>query len=592
MGGLPQWGFGTRSRAVLALLPSLALLVWWADRWTGSLAGDSFAVYIPTARRLLDGHVLGGYGAMVLGIGRLPGYPMVLAAAGLVSSDLFAAAELSGFVAAALGLVAAGILVRRLGASWAVLCGAGLATVGTATWVRSTNEVLPDMVACAVFYGAVLAASRAVRVERRGPVFVCGVLIATGLMLRLNYIALLALGPYLIAERALLHRGIRQGLVDIATFAVGLATIVVPLGPTVYRMQQLGFPFPRVIVRTEGGDGVSSALAAVPAGLGELPVRVSSIVPAWFVALSLLGLVAIVLQSRSREGRLAFGPILVASSAMLVALGPIHFEARYYVWLVPLLAGAAVQVVALALGPLDRRASSVASIACGAAVAWLSFPQADALARKATENYAQAEQACRQLEAWAASLDGGVLVGSSWRGATYAPVMVCPFRAGQTALHVVSANPEVDFGVDHWFSFRPMALEAPPGSAKVLESPQYELWTTTATEGVSAFEVRHQVSLDFVAEYPSRRCMRRTVDLEVGRAHVVVVEARSRGAVVPRLTVRSGDSRVSAFSLGARALRLRLEPQRQAQASVEVCPADPAAIGEIRLTSMQVGAVR
>src|SRR5690349_7857117 len=137
----PAWALAT----ALSVLASLAWLAWQGSIRNAVSSGDAHAVYGPVAEALLDGRGLASFAFLAHGVGRMPGYPALLALPMSTTGDLGAAARAIGLAAAAIALSALVFVLVRARVSPTFLPLAVVITAINPVFARAVFEPLPDM---------------------------------------------------------------------------------------------------------------------------------------------------------------------------------------------------------------------------------------------------------------------------------------------------------------------------------------------------------------------------------------------------------------------------------------------------------------
>lgn len=575
----------------LALLGS-ALLVWF---YPGPFGADAHAVYLPIARALNEGAGWVGFAPLVQGSLRLPGHSALLAGAAWLTGDLRAGVALLNTLAmgAIAGFVYSG--VRRAGAAspWPGAA-AGLAVLQP-NLVEAGGKALPDAVGVGLVLlcGALLLAERRTSGWRAAAfVVLAGLVAAFATQVRLNLIVLIPCGlVFLLAQR----RSGRWLRTPLFLLVCGLPfLLLVPLARALAEIE-IVFPhgsFERGITaghrELSGPPGLPQMISATLQGFVSIPERLFATVDAPWVVLGAFSL-AVGLYRRWRDPVRLLALLLFSS--MVLALVPIHFEARYYTFAGPFLVGAAVVGLdAFLRGPWSR---SLAPLAWGLVLTVVAHDVASArrqvTERRATELAARA--LCLHIDRTRGE-DPAIFVATTDRMRLYSRFNDC-----ETSVRA----PQRTFLVSEHLVLHPLPFRLPEGAKPVLnralvreeelrfgpwrmerivpEYPSPKLVAEASTPGPKVF------SLEWARELPwspPKACRSEWMQVPPG-PHRLVVEIHSRGNVAGRLGIVLGTTKLALYGAHGTRHERMVEVPPHGRIALRFCPVTAYKSGRIDL---------
>ena len=390
-----------RIALAVSLFPSLVLLIWAAVQMPAIGGGDPISAYFPTVQNIWAGSPLKGFAAMTIGAGRLPGYPLALAFASLISDDLVRASQMVGIAGATITLAVVALMLRSYALPWLFIPCVLLAIATQTTFVSAATTALPDMWTLG-FIGLTahfLSSALQCRDEAICRWFVlAGCCAGAAFLCRLNAATLIFLGP--VAVWWLRYQGL---WVATKWYTLGFAGVAALTLPFTIALASIRERFPRIslgkgmAVRpsdTSADSTLSALLQSLEDGILDLPSRLSSNVPWGIPLLAIAVILFATLRKRDRNASI-LGVLLLL---MLGGLLPIHYEARYYLLLVPILYGAAA-VGAWKLThllPTVLRSCLVATIAIG--IVLVQFTPVLTLAESSQRLEAEIKEMCATLD--------------------------------------------------------------------------------------------------------------------------------------------------------------------------------------------------
>lgn len=339
---------------LLALYVAFVLGVGFSRSYIGYHETDYVQFFIPDAQRVLNGEP-------VQGVFHPPLYPILIAGARVLLGDWLAAGLAVSFVFGLAGLIVSCLLFLRLGgppAAW----GAGLTLMGSGIFIVESTRASADVMFFALFMGSCLLALEALTSDSRRLWAACGLVIGLTLITRTNAPPLLLLGlaPFLgagsrraraTASLAMIG-GVALPIMLVAAYGGATGSHVWPTNnhlslATSYFSEGADRNSTDAALRVAGRFGsVTEVLLHDPAHIARTYLRdlyqllsgnVTMLVefPLYFMLLP--GLFLLIGRTWSR--RLAI--LLAVMIAELLLTNLKQFQARYYLFLVPLI-GAAV----------------------------------------------------------------------------------------------------------------------------------------------------------------------------------------------------------------------------------------------------------
>ena len=544
---------------------------------SGSLAGDPYAVYFPIAQNLSAGHLLSGFGPLGVGIGRLPGFPILLTLAGGLTSDLVRAAQLANLLAAGVILVVGTRLVEQERLHPLVTAAVVLPVVANYEFARSVLESLPDMTYLGLYVGAIALLTKEATAPSVRTSFDAGLVAGLGASIRLNGVAMLGAGVAAIVWSARTN-AVRRG----AAFAAGFLLGALPIAWASFGLAQAGIRYPRNEAHrlVDGAQGTWTAWASlVSSGAAEVFPRLRSLMTSTVAGLGLWGLAYGAFVLRRPVARVT----LVATVAMLAMLLPLHYEGRYYLFaLAPLWAAAVAFLLGLAQR-LDQKPW------VGALVALiLIVSQAGEKATRSWKENVREEAVDRQFQAGCAALKGPAgaprIVGITPDRYAYSRFLGCvrPEVEYPELLLVPTTSSAV--GLDY-FLFWDGQHFAPPFT-EVTRAAAFVFGRAPArapTEGARRALPHPALS---VTTPTLGGCPSAELALPPG-THAVEVAVQTHAPLVARVLLTSGGAEREGLLAGPGRVALPVSPG-SAQATLRLCPADPLRYpGTIRLTGVE-----
>jgi hypothetical protein len=543
-----------------------------------TVAGDPLGVYFPVVKGLRSGSGLDAFAPLWRGVARMPGHPLILWAASFLSSDLQGAGAIVGIGCGAIVLLCEALILRRMNAGIVETCAALLLTGAHPLFASATADALPDMPACA----AVLASSVLLldHGSDRRRALLAGLFAGVATLVRLNLIALALAGPLI------LRRERRSTLLFVAGFVLGLS----PLVPITAHLHARGIEVPAFYVDREilGLTGpkeppLTTLLHTLARGLGSL---VTNVLDASGWPLAALGSVAIAAGAiNDRPGARTAAVLLVA---LIAALVPIHFEARYYLWCVPAFAAGAIIAVRAVL----ERIGLKRSLALGLIATIALLVTAELLARDRSESYAKHEVRAEERTLCAAIIarlppDTTAIAGTTKGAYRWSLLRDCPSpHVGPPAFELVEAEAD-DAGLSFWIA--PQSEPAPKGATEIARGKNQVAYVLTATiASATSTSARELLTDPWTVELPrrpDRASSARAFGLAPGHP-TIVVKMESTPPFAARLTLNGRNlwcaggscTRIARISVGEdRALQAELLPQESLLGR-----------GEIRVRSIRV----
>ena len=587
---MPSWFTWAVRGGLLAL--AAAWLIGIAALRPASLAGDPYAVYYPIAQNLADGDGLRSFGPLMIGSGRQPGYPVLLALARPFTRDMVQAGQLVGITSALFALGALMWILGRRGAPLGIVAASVLLVASGNTFVRAALESAPDMAFLATF--ALLVALLVIAHERAAPrlglLLAAGVVAGLGALIRPNGIALLPGGILAVVSLSSELRSRRA-----VSYALGFVLGVLPILLVIWGLREDGLVYPRddvrsvVFVPKPGQSELAAFLEPLWSGVRNIPWRLSRVVTYPFALLGSAALVLAALRDPRPEARIVFW----LSAALIGILVPLHFEHRYYLFMVPSLFVAGL----LALPWLGRR------LALRPSVPWAVVVVSTAVitAGFANKSIAEAEREIaidREFQALCdralegAPDDAWVLTGIPGDFYAYSRFRECPTPGWRPPrLLLVPASSE-DVGLARWMG---IGGRPPPAAGTLLEQRAgFELFAVpeqlraVASNGEAA--ELEGLPWRLALPGPPGDCRRGSLGAAPGLAEVELV-GRSDPPLVARVEVSSGGVARTAWTAGERGepLRFDLEVGPDGRVEVSLCAADPLrSAGRVALESLRV----
>lgn len=561
-------------RIGLPVLIALSWLLGLARGWTAALAGDPQGVYFVVAQQLQAGDGLAAFASLWYGAGRMPGLPLAIALAAFATDDLTRAAQVVNIGLALLGLalVLDSARVLRLSRS-----ATGTAFVIVAThvvFVSSALDALPDMGAMTatllvlrltfVESGNAMSSSRALA---------AGVVAGCGFLFRFNALALVAATPVAVAWAAPPRsRGHALGSAILGCSLMALPIAIIALG-----LARLGINYPNVYITPENISATQHvgpwvALSSALRGLSALPHRFGMAIglPVALAGIPTLGVLALT-RSVAR-------PPLLILLAMLGLIAPLHFEARYYLFLLP----PAVLGFVLALSNgLERLGPSWASLVglgvAGAVIGGTNARESVALAKHAREHARDLRALCEALEAHAPG-HSPVILGVEPSTYRYAHVRHCPSAQVEPSRFLASPGTPRDFGVSLYVH----PADVPPldGPTPIFEGAGFRAYRIDPIElddGEGRVEGEGRSILSWTIALPRRpghACEKRRVTFEPGE-DTLELTVRSTPPLIAELGVEAGDTRKVFRGAGAAGMRGHLAVGTSSIAWLSLCAGDP-----------------
>ncbi|MCK6550263.1 hypothetical protein L6R52_30790, partial [Myxococcota bacterium] len=437
-------------------------------------------------------------------------------------------------------------------------------------------------------------------------------------------------------------RRARLVLTWLAGFVLGVAPLAVPA----LALAAHGIDYPFLSFAGEPGQGAAGAsprlaarIASLLTALASTPLRVAATTT---LPIALLGALGLAIAARRDHAARA---VAVASIALVAFLAPVHFEARYLLFVIPPLAVVAVLVVVRACARAGLRARTAHAIVLAGA-ATLALLQASIVRddeAQAARTEADARVLCAALTTRAATetplvvgLDRGTGGAPERWGHVYTRLRDCPRPTIHDpailvvdalpndhglALHIVAAdqgaglavraegprdrtrpegqvpprpgNGEPQIGPEGQVSPRPGDGEPPlgPEGRGVPPRPSGgEPLLGGHVEPPSPGDGEPLLALELPVRPSSSRCVRRVVDAPAGEG-TLVARLGSTPPHVAQLTVRTSSValRVVAAGLPARAVHAPLVVGRRRRVELELCAADPLrAVGAVVLDGLAI----
>jgi hypothetical protein len=517
-------------------------LIALAVGWPISIAGDPQGVYFPVVQGLWAGDGIASFASLYYGAGRMPGVPLVVAIGAVFTEDLARAAQIFGVIAAMAMAYLVAELARLLKIPVFAAAGALVVTATSVVFVSSSLEALPDL-GCAL---AVVIALRLLLAEEPRPFWI-GFVAGIALLFRFNAIALVVIAPFCAAM--IDPRRKRAALLALAGIAVaGLPIAVIGIG-----LKQYGISYPNIYIEaanisaTEKVDSFVAIRAALR-GLADTPRRLFD---AFGVAAA--GVALLVIAAREKR----FRPPLLALLAMLALITPLHYEARYYLFL---LAPAALAMFAFAA----RSKWVVAGLAL-----WVAAFNIYATYTQTIDTRTVA----KELAALCASIEPEQIAGIDPELYRYTHLKHCPTAQKTRAKARLSPAAPTDRGINVW-----IGKEAPPNAQPIaagltLRAYRLEPTKTSTTGRTLAEHAGWELDLP---KRPGRACETKTFDAPA-RALTVVAHLEATPPLIAELSI--GETRLRGAD---NVLHARISATEKITATL--CAADPLrAKGKVRV---------
>lgn len=536
---------GAASRSRLPAAAAIACTAWLialAFGWPISVSGDAQGVYFLPAQGLWNGDGISAFASLYYGPGRMPGISIAIALAAVFTEDLTRAAQIANVSMAALMIYLSADLGRLLKLPAPAIAGAALTIATSAVFVMSSLEALPDL-GCAL---CTLVLVRLLLAETSRP-FAIGLAAGISFLFRFNALALIAIAPVCAAMIAAPGSKRRA-----AGFAIlGAAVACLPIAIIGLGLKNFGISYPNIYIESQNiaaTEKVSTivVLGAALRGLAETPKRL-------FDAFGVLAAGALLMLWAWREKRLR-AP-LSAVIAMGALITPIHYEARYYLFLLP--------PAALAVFAAASRSKWVIAGLC----VWITAFNVRAVLHQRES----VQLAAREIFATCEAIAGEALVGIDPELYRYSHLKHCPSARRSPSKVALTPAAFGDPGTPVWV-----------GKDGLRRAPQGE---TATARGPNLLSQTWKLDLP---KRPGRACELTTLDTPNG-AQLLTAELGSRPPLVAELMVETSSGAVRLRAAGLEPTRVSAPVTLNEKTTFRLCAADPLrAAGEVFVEKIEL----
>jgi dolichyl-phosphate-mannose-protein mannosyltransferase len=590
---------------VLVLAGAAIWLAVLAKQRPIAISGDPYGIFFPVVQGIVRGHGLSSFAPLWRGPLKMPGWPILISVFGVFEDDLIAAAQMAGALCAMVTLAVMAWALKRTGASAIEIIVAAALAATSPVFARAAMEPLPDMAACAALALTAYFLIRgletppsAARSDRPASklLFFAGASAGAAVLFRVNALALYPAGLVAIAvhERATRWR-------RVLAFSAGfIAAGLVGATPTIALFATRGIVVPHLFIRYIDNNigeasGFDSFVKICEHGLKETVFRVRWAMQWPIAAIGVAGMTVAIVRKRQLES-------IVAAAILFFMLGvlvPIHFEARYYVYAIPILAAAFVATYAAAVRrfhvPSAIAIGLVATI--GSASALHQGRRSLRLARREVKADAPFRALCDRLIEAERKKGRPVMIGISPVFYTFERLRMCPTpRARPEPVVVVPAGPD-DAGIDFWLARETASPSAwaPVASAgdrtlfeRTAENQGYWRWIGSARTSSRSQNLLEEAWRLRAPVRPSESCERRVVDPPPGDYRAAIAIA-AEPPLTGRLTLRSGAHQRTVWGTGESSLPVDGDIEVVAGQKLELtfCIGDPLlSAGEVEIRSL------
>lgn len=539
---------------IAAALACAAWLIVLAFGWPISVAGDPQGVYFLPAQGLWAGKGIGSFASLYYGPGRMPGLPILIAVFAAITEDLARAAQLANVLMAALMIYLVADLGRILKMPATAIAGAALVTATSAVFVMSSLEALPDL-GCALGTLLVVRASLA---ETPRP-FAIGLAAGAGFLFRFNALALLAVAPICAAMVA--TPGERRKAAMIALAGVILACL--PIAVIGLGLKSYGISYPNIYIESQNIAATEKvntlvALGSAFRGVAETPKRL-------FDAFGVIAAGALLMLWGLREKRLR-APLL-AVIAMGVLITPIHYEARYYLFVLP--------PAALAVFSAAARSNLVIAGLC----VWIGAFNVRAVLHQQDD----VQIAARELFALCGAIANEKIVGLDPELYRYSHLKHCPSAQRSPAKVLVVPATAGDAGTPVWIG---KTAEKEPLIAamglKVFRFPETKTSTAVSQNLLPQPWTLH------LPKRPGRACDVASFDTPAGEGELIA-SMSSEPPLVAELTVETSSGAVQLRAAGEVAQNISVKVSLNEKTTFRLCASDPLrSVGDVVVEKIEL----
>jgi hypothetical protein len=566
--------------AVLSIIASLVWLTWKGGVRNAVVSGDAAAVYWPAARALLNDDGARSFAHLAHGVARMPAYPVALAAALKLTEDVGSASRIIGQLAAAIALSGLVLLMARSGVKPLFVALSVIVTATNPTFARSVFEPLPDLCFVAVVLATAAWGTTSLRSSTTGrSAFVLGALIGLATLFRINALAFLPVGALALVTTR--HRLCRS----LILMMLGVLASLLPILFLSMNLRTYGLVYPSL--NYFGSGNRPDLLRSISIGINNVSL-VFQLVSGWTGIVGLLGLVLGLLTQQYR--RISYAILSIASSLVL-SLMPIHFEARYYLLLVPSL------TIGMFIG-LDQvmrerfglsRFRSIAGIAATLYIVHLQLASVDREAVRSKRESLAVQEICDIV---AREAVGNKLVVATSPGTyTYSSFRFC--EGLYLVPTVFGGDSRTTFGVDLWIDTKNRTLT---DGLEVIARNSYWILAKSNPEddGLIPAEGPSVINWNDVwrMNFPRPRtelCQARSIRLEPG-SYAILADVRSTGELIPSVSLfKNGTlfwTKWQPTGLG-RVLKA-FQLKEQGDIEIRVCPNDPYSVGSISIPRLSI----